>query len=69
MVEIFKTDITSKEEAAKIICLLQSLFPSPKFNFDLKDIDNILRVEGEYLNVEAIASLLNEKGFECLLLE
>ena len=69
MVEIFKTDVSRKSKANTIIFLLQKEFPDLKINFDLKDCDNVLRVEGKSIYVEKIISLLNQQNYLCELLQ
>lgn len=69
MLEIFKTDVRKVSEAKKIIMLLLQHFPGSKINFDLKDCDNILRVEGKDFVTEKVMLLVNENGFACKVLE
>ena len=69
MVEIFKTDVSRKSKANTIIFLLQKEFPDLKINFDLKDCDNVLRVEGKSIYIEKIISLLNQQNHLCELLQ
>jgi hypothetical protein len=66
--EIFKANITCKVETAKIISELKTLFRSFKFNFDLDDIDNILRAEG-FESTLLMTSPVIENGFKCLVLD
>ena len=47
MLEIFKTNVRKVSEAKKLVILLLDHFPEAKINFDLKDCDNILRVEAK----------------------
>jgi hypothetical protein len=62
VVEVFKTNVTTKNEAKKIISTLQILLPLAKINFDLEDCDNILRIEDEsILPIEIINFLLEYK--------
>lgn len=65
MIEVFKTNVNKKQQSILLIASLQAAFPSAKFNFDLKDCDRVLRVEG--LNIEAlhIVALVNKHGFLC----
>ena len=51
-VEIFKTSVRKKGDAAKIIKLLLARFPHYKINFDLSDCDNILRIETQYGDID-----------------
>ena len=44
MIEVFKTNITSSEEAQNIVSSIHLAFAGYKANFDLWDCDNILRI-------------------------
>jgi hypothetical protein len=72
MVEVFRTSVTSKGEANKLLLKLRSEFPSHRINFDLTDADRILRVEsrsaGE-INIDRIIDVLHENNFVCCPLE
>jgi hypothetical protein len=60
VVEVFKTNITAKKDAKKIINALQILLPLAKINFDLDDYDNILRIEDDNIStIEIVAYLQN----------
>jgi hypothetical protein len=62
VVEVFKTNVTSKKDANEIISILQILLPLAKINFDLEDCDNILRIEDKNISTtEIIEYLLNNK--------
>lgn len=63
---IFKTSVTSGTEAARIKPLLDRLLQHPdRWNFDLEDWENILRVDGNSCSPDEIIQLLNEAGFSC----
>ena len=64
-VEIFRTNVTSEDEAETVLTLLRKAFPKLKVNFDLDDCDNILRVAGEEISSEYIITMLSNLGFEC----
>jgi len=64
-VEIFKTDVVKKNQAEKILLILNNHFPHFKINFDLDDCDKILRVEGERIAVEKIIALLHQQKILC----
>ncbi len=49
MVEIFKTNVESPEDAALIVAQLLLQTPQFRINFDLDDCDRILRVEGKVI--------------------
>jgi hypothetical protein len=65
MLEIFKTDVNDKDQAAAIICLLNQHIPHCKVNFDLHDCDKILRVLGDSIPVDIIIALVNANGVSC----
>ena len=69
MLEIFKTNVRKVSEAKKLVILLLRHFPETKINFDLKDCDNILRVEGKDFISEKVMLLVKENGFACNVLE
>ncbi|MBI1779974.1 MAG: hypothetical protein HYR66_01175 [Sphingobacteriales bacterium] len=66
MLEIFKTDVTNKEQASSIICLLNQHIPHCKVNFDLHDCDKILRVTGDSIPVNTIIKLISANGITCI---
>ncbi len=70
MVEIFKTNIESKQAAADILNSLQYAFPAYKMNFDLEDCDKILRVESSPIDIDidAVRLRLNELGIDSVLI-
>jgi hypothetical protein len=68
MIEVFKTNVTDKEQASTLIDLLLHQFPGNKINFDLHDCDNILRIDGSDYIVEDVMTLLSDKGYQCELL-
>lgn len=68
MVEIFKTDIQSKQVAAEILNSLQFAFPDYQMNFDLDDCDRILRIESITIDVEAVQFALDKMSVGSLLI-
>ena len=67
---VFKTSITSNEKADKVKGLLDNLMDtSEKWNFDLEDCDNILRVEAVSVHPSVIIKNLENAGFGCEELE
>lgn len=68
-VEIFKTDVQEQVVANKITSILLKYFPDSRINFDLKDCDNILRLEGKNFLPEKVISIVKENGFNCMNLE
>lgn len=63
-VEIFKTDVVEKSRAENIIQILQKVLPLCRINFDLEDIDNILRVQG-YFNPQQVLQIMEKEGTKC----
>jgi hypothetical protein len=64
MVEVFKTNVTSKHQAKKLVALIEGHFEDYKANFDLDDCDHILRVATGQPLVEQqpMIMLLKEMG-------
>ncbi|GHN01894.1 hypothetical protein WSM22_33830 [Cytophagales bacterium WSM2-2] len=69
MVEVFKTNIRSRQTAAVVKLQLLMLFPDCKINFDLDDCDRILRIESASSIAKVIEKTLNSQGFYCEELE
>ncbi|RZJ80071.1 MAG: hypothetical protein EOO47_08805 [Flavobacterium sp.] len=65
MVEVFKTDVTTNDEAKKLIDLIHFSFNHYRANFDLDDCDRILRIkcESEPIETNLILSIFNQYGF------
>ncbi|TDX11249.1 hypothetical protein [Flavobacterium sp. S87F.05.LMB.W.Kidney.N] len=66
MIYVFKTSVDSPLKLQAASELLDQLFPNCKWNFDLEDCDNILRVDSR---LNAAAMLENNTVFECIELE
>ncbi|MEO8239745.1 MAG: hypothetical protein ABI576_16700 [Flavobacterium sp.] len=64
-IEIYKTDIRTKEEASFITALLQFVISDCIMNFDLEDCDNILRIETNRDIKEMVYGVFNKQGFYC----
>lgn len=45
MVEVFKTNVETDEQAARLAHLILGSFPHYAVNFDLEDCDKILRIK------------------------
>lgn len=46
MIEVYKTNVQTRQQANKIMGLLQHNFSKARINFDLQDCDKVLRLEG-----------------------
>ena len=71
MVEIFKTNVTNKRLANKVLKTLNESLPCHCFNFDMDDCDRILRAQTDGTPVQAnkILQLVMEQAVEISLLE
>jgi hypothetical protein len=65
MVEVFKTNVKQRAQAAGLVTALLRTFPMHCINFDLDDCDRILRVEGDNICITTIIQLLHIHGFIC----
>ncbi len=64
MVEVFKTNVTQVRQAGRIVRLLQKTFKGYKANFDLQDVDRILRIESDGdVEEKKIIGILESAGF------
>jgi len=66
MIGIFKTNAANPARAGYIINLLIDVYPSFKISVDLEDEDNILRVEGNFFDIQDICVLLGMHGILCI---
>ena len=62
---VFKTNIQSSEKISKVAPYLDSLNGVLQWNFDLEDIDNILRVEAAGISPRIIENTLSRAGCFC----
>ena len=69
MIFVFKTSVKNKLQAKKLKPHIDAVLPNAKWNFDLKDIDKILRIDSEENVVLEIIDLLNFHNYSCEELE
>jgi hypothetical protein len=69
MIFVFKTSVKTKMQAKKLKLHIDSTLTNAKWNFDLEDIDKILRVDSEENIVLKITDLLNIHNYNCEELE
>lgn len=69
MIEVFKTNVETMNDADNLVQMLLYHFPGSRINFDLQDCDRILRVEGNDFCSETIMQLMKNRGFHCSVLE
>jgi len=63
MIEVFKTNVTNKVDAAIIIAHIHQHFTSYVANFDLQDCDHILRIKSVNGRVKATSLIKMVNGF------
>jgi hypothetical protein len=66
-VEIFKTDVQEAARAKRVIAMLGRKHPDYLVNFDIEDVDKILRIESAatQINCVEIESLVADLGVFC----
>ena len=63
---VFKTSVEKKNEVSQLSPFLNQLInPSGRWNFDLEDCDNILRVETPAVAPGHVINTLRERGYLC----
>ena len=66
---VFKTSVVEPRAIAKLQPVLDRLInPAGRWNFDLEDCDNILRVESGQIEPLRVIGVLQRKGYRCELL-
>lgn len=66
---VFKTSVSKRTQINKVKTLLRAIPAINKWNFDLEDCDNILRIVADNLSPRQIESVLQMAGFDCQELE
>jgi len=69
MIEVYKTNVQTRQQANRIITILQHSFSKARINFDLQDCDKVLRVEG-IQSIDAVKVIMDlaSLGFYCEIL-
>ena len=63
---VFKTSVTKNKEIKIVQPTLSRLIAkNDRWNFDLEDCDNILRVETQMVKADAVSKALQNHGFYC----
>ena len=63
---VFKTSVATRAEIVKLKPKLDNLIlQGERWNFDLEDCDNILRVESLTCNAEQVKEALQIAGYDC----
>jgi len=66
---VFKTSVVDRLSVRTLSPELDRLAGEGKWNFDLSDCDNILRIASEKVKPQKAIQLLDYFGFECAELE
>jgi hypothetical protein len=69
MIFVFKTSVKTKMQVKKLKPHIDKRLPKAKWNFDLEDIDKILRIDSKENIVLIIMDLLNIHNYSCEELE
>lgn len=62
---VFKTNICSEHEIARLKELFADHENIVRWNVDREDVDKVLRIESGIINPNTIVSLVRNAGFEC----
>ena len=69
MIFVFKTSVKTKTQVKKLKPHIDQRLPKAKWNFDLEDIDRVLRIESEENIGLIVIDLLNIHNHSCEELE
>jgi hypothetical protein len=69
MIYVFKTSVKTKRQIKELMPEIDKILSKVKWNFDLEDCDNILRIDSEENIVTVIIDLLKKHHIECAELE
>jgi hypothetical protein len=69
MIFVFKTSVKTKMQAKRLKPHIDKILPKAKWNFDLEDIDKVLRVDSEENIALKIIDTLNVHNYRCEELE
>lgn len=65
MVEVFKTNVSTRRYANTLLNQIHKAFTSYNANFDLDDCDNILRIQCDEGSIKPKALIMFLKDFGC----
>jgi len=69
IVEVFKTNVETGEQAERLVNLIRENFPEYTVNFDLDDCDRILRVKSSgFILANSLLNLLHNNGVDAAML-
>ncbi|MEN2401632.1 hypothetical protein GKZ90_0017715 [Flavobacterium sp. MC2016-06] len=64
-IEVYKTDVKTKEDATHIVTLLQFVISDCIMHFDMKGSDPILKIQTNREIKEMVYGVFNKHGFYC----
>ncbi|MFH7010938.1 hypothetical protein ACHRV5_03650 [Flavobacterium sp. FlaQc-52] len=64
-IEVYKTDVRTKEQARYIVALLQFVISDCIMNFDTEGCDTVLRIETNRDIKEMVYGVFNKQGYYC----
>lgn len=64
MIEVFRTNITTANEAVQVLAVFADRYPQYQINFDLDDCDKVMRVQSQRtaINANAVCQLIDQLG-------
>ena len=65
MIYVFKTSVKTKVQVKRLKPHIDQALPRVKWNFDLVDCDNILRIDSEDDIVPTIIDFLKNHNYHC----
>lgn len=65
MIFVFRTSVRTQAEVTMLRPHIDRMMPQAKWNFDLEDVDNILRIDSNTDIVLVTLHLLNRHHFAC----
>ena len=70
-IEIFKTNVKSRQYASYLLQEMKQVFPAYNVSIDIEDVDKVLRVESRKEKVKSteVINLLKKRNFDCEVLD
>ena len=63
---LYKTSVSDQHAVDQLSCALNDLIGSGYWNFDLEDVDKVLRIKCDHNIRVAVESLLHKSGYMCI---